>query len=395
MVEDGHEIASHGWRWISYQSIDEKTEREHIARAVEPIEKLTGQRPLGWYTGRDSPNTRRLVVEHGGFLYDADSYADDLPYWQQVHGRAHLVVPYTLDCNDMRFATLHGFATARRVLRATCATTFDVLYREGEQRAEDDVGRPALPARAAGRDAALRSSGFSITCSGTTSVWICRRVDIARHWIGAASVPGRRAAMSANTVDRRGQRDGSRRIRRALRRRLRAAHRGWREAAWESRPFADRGGARARDARRRARCRAKRASSSCCAAHPRLGTRRKLSGYSQREQAGAGLGAAAADERAELGAAQSPRTRTKFGFPFILAVRNASVRDILDSCRARIEHERRFGIRRKPATGFHDRALPSVRSGGRRRASSSNMPGSRHQQRHRRHPRPGRRAIPH
>ncbi|HEY7185433.1 MAG TPA: polysaccharide deacetylase family protein, partial [Vicinamibacterales bacterium] len=97
MVEGGHEIASHGWRWINYQSIDEKTEREHMALAVQSIEKLTGQRPVGWYTGRDSPNTRRLVVEHGGFLYDADSYADDLPYWQKVSGRDHLVIPYTLD----------------------------------------------------------------------------------------------------------------------------------------------------------------------------------------------------------------------------------------------------------------------------------------------------------
>src|SRR5215831_3213283 len=116
MVAAGHEIASHGWRWISYQLVDEATERDHIRRAVDTITRLTGQAPLGWYTGRDSPNTRRLIVEHGGFLYDADSYADDLPYWVEVEGRSHLVVPYTLDANDMRFATLAGFGSGDQFL---------------------------------------------------------------------------------------------------------------------------------------------------------------------------------------------------------------------------------------------------------------------------------------
>ena len=181
MVELGHEIASHGWRWISCQSIDEKTEREHIARAVQAIEKLTGQRPLGWYTGRDSPNTRRLVVEHGGFLYDADSYADDLPSWQQVAGRAHLVVPYTLDCNDMRFATLHGFATADEFF-AHLRDTFDVLYQEGESAPKMmSVGLHCRLAGRPGRSAALER--FMDHVQRHDQVWICRRVDIARHWI--------------------------------------------------------------------------------------------------------------------------------------------------------------------------------------------------------------------
>jgi allantoinase len=115
----GHEIACHGWRWIHYQNVDENTEREHLCHAVEILERLAGAPPLGWYTGRDSPNTRRLVVEHGGFLYDSDYYGDDLPFWTKVEVtggevRPHLIVPYTLDTNDMRFATAQGFRASNK-----------------------------------------------------------------------------------------------------------------------------------------------------------------------------------------------------------------------------------------------------------------------------------------
>ncbi len=120
-LRDDHEIAGHGWRWLSYQDVPEEIEREHLARAVETIQGLTGQKLLGWYTGRDSPNTRRLVVDQGGFLYDSDSYADDLPYWVRVGGKQHLVVPYTLDTNDMRFSVPGGFPTASSSSRI-CAT---------------------------------------------------------------------------------------------------------------------------------------------------------------------------------------------------------------------------------------------------------------------------------
>src|SRR5271169_4548032 len=132
-LELGHEIAAHGLRWISYQQVDEDTERAHLAETVAIFRELTGEAPLGWYTGRDSPNTRRLVVEHGGFLYDSDSYADDLPGWVTVDGRRHLVVPYALDTNDMRFSTPQGFNSGEQFL-TYCRDAFDVLYAEGATR---------------------------------------------------------------------------------------------------------------------------------------------------------------------------------------------------------------------------------------------------------------------
>src|SRR5690606_1607158 len=134
--ELGYEIACHGLRWISYQLVDEATERAHMREAVAILRELTGSAPLGWYTGRDSPNTRRLVVEHGGFLYDADSYADDLPYWTRVRiddGRevSHLVVPYALDTNDMRFTMAQGFNSGTQYFEFL-RDAFDALYREGD-----------------------------------------------------------------------------------------------------------------------------------------------------------------------------------------------------------------------------------------------------------------------
>jgi putative urate catabolism protein len=186
----GHEIASHGWRWIDYQFVDPAIEREHVARAVETIAKLTGERPLGWYTGRDSPNTRRLVVEHGGFLYDADSYADDLPYWVRVGSRDHLVVPYTLDCNDMRFATPAGFSSGEDFF-VHLRDAFDQLWREGERAPK--LMSVGLHCRLAGRPArAAAVERFLDHVQRHDRVWICRRVDIARHWI--AEHPARTAA---------------------------------------------------------------------------------------------------------------------------------------------------------------------------------------------------------
>ena len=187
--ELGHEIACHGLRWISYQDIDEATERRHIGEAVQILKTLTGAAPLGWYTGRDSPNTRRLVVEHGGFTYDADSYADDLPYWTQVDLGArrvpHLVVPYTLDSNDMRFATAQGFNCGKQFL-GYLKDAFDVLYREGDP---DGLNAPkmlsvGLHARLIGRPGRIGAlEQFLDYVQSKQHVWICRRIDIADHWI--------------------------------------------------------------------------------------------------------------------------------------------------------------------------------------------------------------------
>ena len=184
-VELGHEIACHGWRWIHYQHIDEKTEREHMRVGVEIIKRMTGEAPLGWYTGRDSPNTRRLVVEHGGFLYDADYYGDELPFWTRIEtsdGRKlpHLIVPYTLDANDMRFATPQGFNTGEQFL-AYLRDSFDVLYAEGEELPKMmSIGMHCRLLGRPGRFAALQR--FLDHIETHDRVWVCRRVDIARHW---------------------------------------------------------------------------------------------------------------------------------------------------------------------------------------------------------------------
>ncbi|PWG62339.1 allantoinase PuuE [Sediminicurvatus halobius] len=183
--EAGHEIACHGLRWISYQDVDEATERAHLEEAVRLHRELTGAAPLGWYTGRDSPNTRRLVVEHGGFLYDADHYGDELPFWTEVRlsdGRRepHLVVPYTLDANDMRFATPQGFNSGDQFF-AYLRDAFDVLYAEGsEAPAMLSVG---LHCRLIGRPGRFRAlQRFLDHIERHDDVWVCRRVDIARHW---------------------------------------------------------------------------------------------------------------------------------------------------------------------------------------------------------------------
>lgn len=188
ILDAGHEVAGHGLRWISYQDIDIDTERAHLTEAVRILTEITGRAPLGWYTGRDSSNTRRLVVEHGGFLYDSDSYADDLPSWVMVDGTAHLVVPYTLDTNDMRFATAQGFNTGEQFL-TYCRDAFDVLYAEG--RTAPKMLSIGLHARIIGRPArfaALQSLVDYITSHD--AVWVCRRVDIARHWVDTFAPPG-------------------------------------------------------------------------------------------------------------------------------------------------------------------------------------------------------------
>jgi allantoinase len=176
------EIACHGLRWQSYQLVEPVVEREHMAEAVALLTKLTGNAPLGWYTGRDSPQTRRLVVEHGGFLYDSDSYADDLPYWTHVDGKDHLVVPYTLDTNDMKFVSTSGFPSGTDFF-TYLRDAFDVLYAEGVAGAPKMLSI-GLHCRLVGRPARIAAlERFLDHVQSHDGVWIARRVDIARHWV--------------------------------------------------------------------------------------------------------------------------------------------------------------------------------------------------------------------
>ncbi|MBL1174309.1 MAG: allantoinase PuuE [Pantanalinema sp. GBBB05] len=174
------EIASHGYRWIDYKYFSEADERQHLQQAIALHTQATGSPPLGWYTGRNSPHTRKLIVEAGGFLYDSDSYADDLPYWVTDYSTPHLVIPYTLDNNDMRFATPQGFNSGDQFF-AYLRDAFDLLYAEGDTAPKMMsiglhcrlVGRP-------GRAAAL--ARFLDYVQQHDRVWLCRRIDIAHHW---------------------------------------------------------------------------------------------------------------------------------------------------------------------------------------------------------------------
>ena len=181
----GHEIACHGWRWINYQQMDEATERQHMQTGIEIIRQMTGQAPTGWYTGRDSPNTRRLLLDHGGFEYDSDYYGDDLPFWMKVRksdGQVlpHLVVPYTLDINDMRFALPQGYSQADDFF-VYLRDSFDVLYAEGETTPKMmSVGMHCRLLGRPGRMLALQK--FLDHVEKHDKVWVCKRIDIARHW---------------------------------------------------------------------------------------------------------------------------------------------------------------------------------------------------------------------
>ena len=186
----GHEIACHSWRWIHYQHMSEIKERRHIEIGTQIIKDMTGgQWPLGWYTGRDSPNTKRLVADHGGYEYDSDYYGDDLPFWMPVQKSdgstmQRLIVPYTLDTNDMRFAAMQGFNTGDHFYNFL-KDAFDVLYAEGDPAGED---RPkmlsiGMHCRILGKPARFRSlQRFLDYVQQHDKVWVCRRIDIARHW---------------------------------------------------------------------------------------------------------------------------------------------------------------------------------------------------------------------
>ncbi len=186
LIEGGHEIACHSWRWVNYQQVNDVVEREHMRIGTEIIQQITrGLWPLGWYTGRDSPATRRLVVDHGGFEYDSDYYGDDLPFWLQVKKTdgslaPHLVVPYTLDCNDMRFALPQGFSHGDPFFEYL-RDSFDVLYAEGADRPR--MMSVGMHCRLLGRPGRMRAlQRFLDHVEKHDRVWVTRRIDIARHW---------------------------------------------------------------------------------------------------------------------------------------------------------------------------------------------------------------------
>ena len=176
-----YEVASHGWRWIDYQKVSKNVEKKHMKLAINSIKNIFGNRPLGWYTGRSSPNTRDLVMEEGGFLYSSDSYSDDLPYWEKKGKKKLLIIPYTLDNNDMRFATNQGFNTGDHFFNYL-KDSFDVLYEEGK--ISPKMMSVGLHCRLIGRPGRIQSlKNFLKYVQKHKGVWICRRVDIAKHWI--------------------------------------------------------------------------------------------------------------------------------------------------------------------------------------------------------------------
>ena len=182
LVEHNYDICAHGFRWIDYQFVDEKTEREHIKDCISVLTEYLGKRPEGWYTGRNSPNTRRLIVEEGGFLYDSDTYDDDLPYWSNEFGaeNKHLIIPYTLDANDMRFASPQGFNSGDQFFNYL-KDSFDSLYEEGKTHPKMmSVGMHARILGRPGRIMAMRR--FLKYVKTFDNVWLCSRREIADHW---------------------------------------------------------------------------------------------------------------------------------------------------------------------------------------------------------------------
>ncbi|MFE5493540.1 allantoinase PuuE [Streptomyces virginiae] len=181
MGRAGWEVAGHGWRWIDYRHVPEDVERADIARTVATVERLVGRRPVGWYTGRTSLRTRRLIAEEGGFLYDSDDYSDDLPFYVEAAGRPHLVLPYSLDSNDFKFLIVHGFTTADDML-GYLVDTYDALHAEGADRPR--MMSVGLHCRISGKPGRIRAlDGFLTHVAQRGGAWFATREQIARHWL--------------------------------------------------------------------------------------------------------------------------------------------------------------------------------------------------------------------
>jgi OHCU decarboxylase len=334
MTEAGWEIASHGLTWTECKDMAEAEERAWIDEAKRLHEAVTGAPPQGWYTGRCSENTVRLIAEDGGFDYVSDSYADDLPYWIRVGQRDQLVIPYTLDANDMRFATAQGF-NAGEQFESYLRDTFDTLYEEGAAGSPKmmSVGLHCRLIGRPGRIAALRR--FLDYIAGFEGVWVARRIDIAAHW--ARTHPPARPDLRPSTMDRA-----------AFVRRFGGIfeHSPWiAEAAWDQGigPAFDTASGLHAALRRVFRLADEQARLGVLTAHPdlagKLAAARRLTPESAAEQAGAGLDALTDAERAQF-SELNDRYVKRFGFPFIIAVRDHDKSSILAAFQARLSNDR-------------------------------------------------------
>ncbi|MBB5537126.1 allantoinase PuuE [Rhizobium giardinii] len=334
MQKAGWEIASHGLKWIEHKGMDPDEERRQIAEAIRLHEIVTGERPRGWYTGRCSENTVDLVTEEGGFAYVSDSYADDLPYWHEHAGRHQLVIPYTLDANDMRFATVQGFNSGDQFF-SYLKDTFDMLYAEGMAGAPKmmSIGLHCRLAGRPGRAAAL--ARFIDYVKSHEKVWIARRIDIADHWARAHPFQPKKDSPSRLTADEFVARFGGV-----------FEHSDWiarRAFAEELGPANDTatGLHAALTAVFRTASEAKRLG--VLNAHPdlagKLAQAKRLTESSTSEQTSAGLNALTDTERARFTDLNSRYVKT-FGFPFIIAVRGLAKNDILAAFERRIGNDR-------------------------------------------------------
>ncbi|MGI9499817.1 MAG: allantoinase PuuE [Geminicoccaceae bacterium] len=333
MQDAGWEIASHGLKWIEYKDFSIEDERAHMAEAIRLHTEVTGARPTGWYTGRCSANTVDLVAEEGGFLYCADSYADDLPYWHRAAGRDQLIVPYTLDANDMRFATAQGFNSGDQFF-SYLKDSFDGLYAEGEAGAPKmmSIGLHCRLAGRPGRAQALRR--FIEYAKAHADVWFARRIDIARHWHERHPAVGwtRPSEMDRATFE---QAFGSV-----------FEHSPWiAEGAFtlELGPAHDNAAGLHNALARIFRAASEERRLGVLTAHPdlagKLAAANRLTAESTAEQAGAGLDHLTDEERAAFTDLNDAYTG-KFGFPFIIAVRDHDKAGILDAFRRRLDNDR-------------------------------------------------------
>ena len=333
MQDANWEIASHGLKWIDYKDHSAEAERADMAEAIRLHHEVTGERPLGWYTGRCSANTVDLAAQEGGFLYVADSYADDLPYWHQAEGRSQLIVPYTLDANDMRFSTQAGYAYGDQ-FESYLRDSFDALYDEGVEGAPKMLSI-GLHCRLIGRPGRIQAlKRFLDYAQGRQGVWFARRIDIARHWIAHNPAPtgDRPSALSQQefVTSFGGVFE----------------HSPWiAERAWEDEmgPANDSAAGLHSALARKFRVASEEERLGVLQAHPdlagKLAAAKRLTAESTAEQASAGLDALTDEEHAAF-TDLNQRYTDKFGFPFIIAVRDHDKAGILTAFQRRIDHDR-------------------------------------------------------